>query len=209
MLTHAQIWSGLDALARRFALSPSGLAKLAGLDPTTFNRSKRYVGASDKPRWPSTESIAKVLEATGASFEEFAALASDGAVGGMTIPLLRLDNPAMSTGFDAAGAPTGEAWGALAFPGAPSDALFSIEIADAEHEPLFREGDRLIAAPGLTAARGDRVILGVERGGLALGVLSGVTARTIELSPFRAGRPPRAIDVAEVLWIARILWASQ
>jgi phage repressor protein C with HTH and peptisase S24 domain len=41
MLTHAQIWSALDRLAERKGISASALAKRAGLDPTTFNRSKR------------------------------------------------------------------------------------------------------------------------------------------------------------------------
>jgi len=41
MLTHPQIWRAIDALAARHGMSPSGLAKLAGLDPTTFNKSKR------------------------------------------------------------------------------------------------------------------------------------------------------------------------
>ncbi|ODN69108.1 hypothetical protein A6302_03579 [Methylobrevis pamukkalensis] len=63
MLSHDQIWSAVDALAARFGLSPSALARKAGLDPTTFNKSKRFAG-DGRPRWPSTESLAKVLEAT-------------------------------------------------------------------------------------------------------------------------------------------------
>jgi len=31
MLTHGKIWIAIDALARRYGLSPSGLAKRAGL----------------------------------------------------------------------------------------------------------------------------------------------------------------------------------
>ena len=73
MLTHPQIWRALDALAARHGMSPSGLAKLAGLDPTTFNKSKRGT-VNGKLRWPSTESIAKVLGATGATLEDFVAL---------------------------------------------------------------------------------------------------------------------------------------
>ena len=73
MLTHSQIWRAIDALAARHGMSPSGLAKQAGLDPTTFNKSKRG-GADGKLRWPSTESLSKVLAATGASLEEFVAL---------------------------------------------------------------------------------------------------------------------------------------
>ena len=41
MLTHAQIWTAIDRLAARADLSASGLARRAGLDPTTFNKSKR------------------------------------------------------------------------------------------------------------------------------------------------------------------------
>ena len=32
MLTHAQVWTAIDRLAERYALSASGLAKRAGLD---------------------------------------------------------------------------------------------------------------------------------------------------------------------------------
>ena len=50
----------LDRLAARAKLSPSGLAKRSGLDPTTFNKSKR-ITPDGRPRWPSTESVAKAL----------------------------------------------------------------------------------------------------------------------------------------------------
>src|SRR5882672_11158427 len=73
MLTHKQIWRAIDSLAQKHSLSASGLAKIAGLDPTTFNKSKREA-VDGKLRWPSTESIAKVLQATGATLEEFVAL---------------------------------------------------------------------------------------------------------------------------------------
>ena len=76
MLTHRHIWDAVDALAARYNLTPSGLAKRAGLDPTTFNKSKR-ASADGKKRWPNTESLAKILEATGASLDEFFALVAD------------------------------------------------------------------------------------------------------------------------------------
>ena len=66
MLSHDSIWKAIDALAAREDLSPSGLARLAGLDPTTFNPSKRFL-ADGRPRWPSTQSIAKILMATQSS----------------------------------------------------------------------------------------------------------------------------------------------
>ena len=82
MLTHLQIWRALDALAARHNMSPSGLAKLAGLDPTTFNKSKR-TSADGRLRWPSTESISKLLDATGASVDEFLSLVASRAAAPM------------------------------------------------------------------------------------------------------------------------------
>ena len=73
MLTHEKIWVGIDRLAKAFGYSPSGLAKQAGLDPTSFNKSKRH-SPDGKPRWPSTESIAKILAVTGATMNEFIGL---------------------------------------------------------------------------------------------------------------------------------------
>jgi phage repressor protein C with HTH and peptisase S24 domain len=72
-LTHDWIWGAIDALARERALTPSALARLAGLDPTTFNPSKRFT-PEGRPRWPSTESLSKLLAATSLSLDEFAAL---------------------------------------------------------------------------------------------------------------------------------------
>jgi len=72
-MRHEDIWRALDALAAEYGLSASGLAKKAGLDPTAFNPSKR-IGADGRARWPSTESIAKVLDALGARMDDFAAL---------------------------------------------------------------------------------------------------------------------------------------
>lgn len=69
-LDHQSVWTAIDDLAERHGLSASGLARRAGLDPTTFNRSKR-VASDGRPRWPSTESIAKILEATGAGLDDF------------------------------------------------------------------------------------------------------------------------------------------
>src|SRR5437868_7287910 len=107
-LTHAQIWSAIDALAARYDMSASGLAKAAGLDPTTFNKSKRG-GANGKLRWPSTESVSKVLAATGASLDEFVALIGrDGSLRrtfSRAVPLIGLAQAGANGFFDDAGFP--------------------------------------------------------------------------------------------------------
>src|SRR6516165_3296965 len=106
MLTHAQIWMAIDRLAARSKLSASGLAKRAGLDPTTFNKSKR-ITADGRARWPSTESIAKSLAATGATLEQFVALISDETrPGGDAVPLISFADAGAVGRFDDNGFPS-------------------------------------------------------------------------------------------------------
>lgn len=73
MFSHKDIWSAIDLLAKNAQLTPSGLARRAGLDPTAFNKSKRFA-ADGRPRWPSTESLAKILEVTSTDIVTFAQL---------------------------------------------------------------------------------------------------------------------------------------
>lgn len=71
MLTNQSLWKAIDKLALENNLSCSGLARSAGLDPTTFNRSKR-MSKYGQPRWVSIETLAKVLNSTNTSLSEFA-----------------------------------------------------------------------------------------------------------------------------------------
>ena len=89
ILTHSQVWTALDRLAERAGMSPSGLAKRSGLDPTTFNKSKR-ITADGRERWPSTESVSKALAATNSSIDTFVQLIGDGARSLQSVPLLGL-----------------------------------------------------------------------------------------------------------------------
>ena len=209
MLTHKQIWSGVDALAQRHALTPSGLAKLAGLDPTTFNKSKRTTSDGAKPRWPSTESIAKVLEATGASFVEFAALAMGGPDHGRAIPLLGFAQAGADGYFDDGGFPSGVGWDAVSFPDGALDGTYALEITGDSMEPVYRPGDRIIVAPGVEVRPGDRIVVRTTGGEVMAKQLKRVTARRIELASLNPAYPDRFIDAGDIAWIARILWASQ
>src|SRR5579883_899014 len=103
MLTHAQVWSAIDRLAARAGLSASGLAKRAGLDPTTFNKSKR-ITAAGRARWPSTESIAKALAATGTSLDTFVTLIEPASGSATTeqVPLLGFAQAGAGGFFDRA-----------------------------------------------------------------------------------------------------------
>src|SRR6476660_6949648 len=103
MLSHSQIWTAIDRLAARAKMTPSGLAKKAGLDPTTFNKSKR-ITPEGRPRWPSTESIAKSLQATGITVDIFVSLISDrGGAAAQAIPMIGLSEAAANGYFDERG----------------------------------------------------------------------------------------------------------
>ena len=106
MLSHAQIWNALDRLAARAGLSASGLAKKAGLDPTTFNKSKR-ITPDGRARWPSTESVAKSLAATATPVDIFVQLinGSGRAAAKKSVPLIGLAQAGRAGYFDDAGYP--------------------------------------------------------------------------------------------------------
>ena len=110
-LSHARIWTAIDRLAHREGLTASALARRAGLDATSFNPSKRFgPGEPPRPRWPSTESLTRILEATGVSLGDFAALAQDGIERPRTIPLLGMAQAGLDGFFDDAGLPLAEGW---------------------------------------------------------------------------------------------------
>ncbi|MDR2770184.1 MAG: hypothetical protein LBB08_01920 [Rickettsiales bacterium] len=69
-MNHLEIWTAIERFASELNLTCSGLAKKSGLDATTFNRSKRF-SRDGQPRWPSTQSIAKILKYSGQSMEAF------------------------------------------------------------------------------------------------------------------------------------------
>jgi phage repressor protein C with HTH and peptisase S24 domain len=117
MLTHAQIWNALDRLAARAGVSTSGLAKKAGLDPTIFNKSKR-ITPDGHVRWPSTESVAKSLAATGTPIDIFVQLISDGsrAVARHSVPMIGFSQAGKAGHFDAVGFPVGHGWEEIPFP---------------------------------------------------------------------------------------------
>lgn len=210
MLTHTQIWSAIDALAAKYRLSPSGLAKLAGLDPTTFNKSKRNT-AEGKLRWPSTESLSKVLAATGASLEEFFALLKGEPLAQTTrvVPLVGQAEAGNQGYFTDAGFPAGAGWDGIPFPDLTDDHAYALEISGDSMLPVFRDGDRIIVSPEATLRRGDRVVVKTVEGEVMAKELSRLTAQRIELKSLNPAYENRSFERDEIAFIHRIIWASQ
>jgi phage repressor protein C with HTH and peptisase S24 domain len=207
MLSHTRIWSAIDALAARHGLTASGLARKAGLDATTFNRSKR-LGPDGRERWPSTESIAKVLAATRSGIDEFLGLMTPQGAS-RTIPLIGLAQAGAGRVFDDAGLPSGEGWEEVAFPGTADERLFALEITGDSMMPLYRDGDTIIVSPGAAVRRGDRVVVRTHEGEVMAKILKRQTAKTVELASLNPDHPDRVLALSEIAFIARVIWASQ
>ena len=209
ILSHAQIWAAIDALGERYGLTPSGLARKAGLDPTTFNRSKRET-PTGRQRWPSTESIAKVLQATGASLDDFMALISaTGEARRYTRPLIGMAQAGAGGFFDDSGFAVGAGWDEIDILAEADEHSYALEIAGDSMAPLYRDGDIVIVSPAAPIRRGDRVVVKTSAGEVMAKELKRQTARAIELRSINPAYPDRIVPREEVSWMARILWASQ
>lgn len=211
MLSHRQIWAAIDKLAEKNTLSPSGLARRAGLDPTTFNRSKR-VAADGRERWPSTESLAKVLDATGTAIDDFVTLLGErsGRRGALReVPLLGLAQAGAGGFFDDGGFPAGQGWDQIAYPGPGGDDAYALEVSGDSMLPLYRSGDIIIVSPSAALQRGDRVVVKTHDGEVMAKVLERKTARKVELVSLNPDHANRTLATSEIEWMARILWASQ
>ena len=209
-LTHRQVWAAVDVLAERNGMSASGLAKKAGLDPTTFNKSKR-VSPEGRDRWPSTESIAKIIAATGENVEDFMALLSNAraaAPKSRALPLIGLAQAGTGGFFDDAGFPVGAGWEEIEFPAVTDEHAYALEISGDSMRPLFREGDTVIVSPTAPVRRGDRVVVKTCEGEVLAKELKRRTAKTIELRSFNVQYEDRVLPVEDVNWMARIVWAG-
>jgi phage repressor protein C with HTH and peptisase S24 domain len=210
MLTHAQVWSAIDRLAARASLSASGLAKRAGLDPTTFNKSKR-ITPQGRARWPSTESIAKALAATGTPFDAFVTLIEPVSTRTTVkpVPLLGFAEAGSGGYFDDGGFPSGAGWDAIAFPAVDDEHAYALKISGQSMVPAYRDGDIIVVSPSAPIRRGDRVVVRTTSGEVMAKELKRRTAKSIELKSLNAEHGDRTLAMLDVLSVARIVWASQ
>ncbi len=210
MLKHADVWKAIDRLAREYGFSASGLARQSGLDPTTFNKSKR-VTREGKLRWPSTESVAKVLAATGASLSEFVSYVNDSEGAGVyrNIPLIGFAQAGAQGFFDDAGYPAGGGWDEIPFPGLGDPQAYALEITGDSMEPVLRDGDTVIVSPQANIRRGDRVVVKTKSGEIMAKILLRQSARKVDLKSLNPNHEDRSLDIEDVEWVARVVWVSQ
>lgn len=218
MISHDTIWIAIDRLAESAGFSTSGLARKAGLDPTAFNRSKR-ISPEGKPRWPSTESISKVLYVTGATMSDFIALVETREISihapargtARPIPLIGLAQAGRDGFFDDAGFPAGAGWDEVRFPDVHpiDDHAYALEIQGDSMLPLYRDGDIIVVSPAAQLRKGDRVVVKTRGGEVMAKELARKTGQKIDLKSLNPAHDGRQLAINDIVWIARILWVSQ
>lgn len=217
MLSHERVWAAIDALAARYSLSASGLARRAGLDSTAFNKSKRQ-SADGRPRWPSTESLAKIMEATNSNLDEFLSLVegksrvtSDppSSIQRSGVPLIGFAQAGAGGFFDDAGFPVGQGWELIDLPATAGEGAYALQVQGESMLPLYRHGDVLVVQPSAPLRKGDRVVVKTITGEVMAKVLERRTPTTVELLSLNPEHPNRKFVSSEIEWLARIVWASQ
>jgi phage repressor protein C with HTH and peptisase S24 domain len=209
MVKHADIWLAIDRLAERSELSASALARRAGLDPTTFNKSKRITKQGHE-RWPSMESVVKAIDAADVTFHTYADFVDrDGAAKAQTVPLLGFAEDNALDFFDDSGIPTGDGCDAIPFPDARKEGYFARKVLGRSMEPAYHDGDLLILSRLAPLSAGDRIVLCMRDGECMAKEFRAETVKTIEVRSLGAGQAVATFQLTDVKWRARVMWVRQ
>lgn len=208
MMKYEQVWDAVDKLARINGLSPSGLAKKAGLDATTFNKSKR-IRPDGKKRWPSLDSINKILEACNVSFEQFYALIDSSLEPEATnaVAVKRLSQLTKDFKITDAKLVT-DGWNKMPFPAAQSN-LYAVDIDVSHFEPFYRSGSMLILSKDQEIRRGDRIMIILKSGEIQIKEFIHRTASALVLCDLANPENESTIPLLDTELVNRILWAGQ
>jgi phage repressor protein C with HTH and peptisase S24 domain len=219
MFSHDDIWIAIDRLANSAGYSTSGLAKKAGLDPTAFNRSKR-MSPEGKPRWPSTESLAKILAVTNITMNDFMTLieveilamnSHTAYLSKTSIPVIGYAQAGQKGYFDDAGYPQGHGWDSVELPFmAPADeTTYALKVTGDSMEPLYRTGDILVVSPCADIRQNDRVVVTTKDGQVMAKELLKKDDHYLYLGSLNGSHKIIECRKDNLQLIARILWVSQ
>ena len=201
---HASIWTGIEQLALRYRVSLARLAQIAGLNPTAFNSSKR-IAPNGRPRWPSTESVSRALEAVGCSFVDFAMMVESAGQIQPQLPTLGLSEIDLEESFLHNGKPIKDRWRSEPFV-ATNDADSYALLIDRELKAgILTRGTRLIVSPAASVKPGNLVLIGFVSGMFHFGTLKKQTVHRIEIQSINEGTPVEEYLLPDIAWYSRII----
>ncbi|MFM7346039.1 MAG: S24 family peptidase [Tagaea sp.] len=210
-MNHADIWQAIDDLARDHGFTVSGLARRAGLDPTAFNKSKR-ISVEGRPRWPSLDSLSRILQTTGITPLEFfgystSMKAANKRAAPLRLPVMDFRRAAEREPFDAHGHPKTKGWDEIPFPDLPDKQAYGLVVAGDSGEPVYRDGDLLVLSPRAALRRGDRAVIRTISGRLQMCEFLRRKGRQVEVRHFGGGA--KVYDARGIAFAHRVVWASQ
>jgi phage repressor protein C with HTH and peptisase S24 domain len=126
-----------------------------------------------------------------------------------TIPVIALERLGSGECFDSAGVPNGTNWGHLDFAGTVGRETFGVEISGGEFDPVYRDGDTLVASRSAEIRRGDRIIIGTHAGTALVRKVVRHDADGYYVEAIGQGGQPQFVAQDQVRFAARILWVSQ
>lgn len=206
-MKYEQVWEAVDKLAKINGLTPSGLAKKAGLDSTTFNKSKR-IRPDGKNRWPSLDSINKIIEACNIGFEQFYNLADNSAATETqnSIPYIKFSK-LINNQIEDAKLATSE-WNRIRFPETICN-LYSIDVDTNSYEPYFRKNTTIIVNQNSEIRKGDRIVILLDDGRVLINEFIRRTPSTLEVCDLLNKEIESTISIRKISLVNRIMWASQ
>ena len=86
---------------------------------------------------------------------------------------------------------------------------YALEISGDAMLPTYRDGDVIIVSPAAPVRRGDRVVVKTASGEIMVKELKRQTAKQVELKSLNPAHAERTLAHSDVVWIARVVWASQ
>ena len=173
-----------------------------------------------KPRWPSTESLSKILAVTNVTMTDFMTLIEVDVLTITTtipnsqmpsIPVIGYAQAGAAGYFDDAGYPQGQGWDAIDLPSlAPvDDGAYALEVSGDSMEPLYRKGDVLVVSPSADVRRGDRVVVRTKDGQVMAKELMRKNESSVQLRSLNDAHKMLEFALNDLQWMARILWVSQ
>jgi len=169
-----------------------------------------------------------VLDATGASLEEFTAAVNNplsrlvppgsrGVTGKASnhlalarqVPLLGFAQAGVGGFFEDGGYPAGSGWDEIDLPALEEDGSYALEVQGDSMLPLYRDGDIVIVSPAEQIRKGDRIVVKTIAGEVMAKILKRRTASQVELMSLNRDHEDRVLALDQIEWMARIVWASQ
>ena len=94
-------------------------------------------------------------------------------------------------------------------PSVTDEHAYALEISGDSMKPAYRDGDLIVVSPATPVRKGDRVVVKTKKGEVMVKELKRKTIKLIELKSINSDHRDRTFQMADVEWIARIIWVSQ